>query len=329
MAIRAFRSIEQAVSQDRYLAHLVHYYHLCILQRPLDRHNVAPDSIAWAQTQVRRMLQQAQYFDIWNVAEWIADLEGDPEGFYQTLMGLGVSVPPYPVTYFEWGTDYRIAAYLVCSDPDPDTGIRVAFMSLFGLGTTGPIHFGTSGFYYDETGKAFHPRYNVGHPILEVVQSADVLELEGHDPEAAKRMERITTRCFNLVLFACSLLHCTNVTAVEVDPRQEMSRQQRRRLERKNETALVYNVVQVKPFGSYRKSVQERPGEGRIVRLHHVRGHFMEFGPEYGKGLAFGRIAGRFYCPPHVRGDLQKGVVGKTYELAKPTGKEDRSQYRR
>lgn len=40
--------------------------------------------------------------------------------------------------------------------------------------------------------------------------------------------------------------------------------------------------------------------------LHTVRGHFAEYGAN-GKGLLFGRIAGRFFIPQHARGSAEHG----------------------
>lgn len=49
---------------------------------------------------------------------------------------------------------------------------------------------------------------------------------------------------------------------------------------------------------------------------HMCRGHFAEYGPEFGKGLLFGRLAGRFYIPPHLKGRTENGEVAKDYAVA-------------
>ena len=54
---------------------------------------------------------------------------------------------------------------------------------------------------------------------------------------------------------------------------------------------------------------------------HVCRGHFAEYGPQFGKGLLFGRYAGRFFIPPHLRGDEKNGIVEKDYAVAAPEGR--------
>jgi hypothetical protein len=47
--------------------------------------------------------------------------------------------------------------------------------------------------------------------------------------------------------------------------------------------------------------------------FHGVRGSYHRYGPEYGRGLLFGKYAGRFWVPPHVRGSREAGEVVQTY----------------
>ena len=48
---------------------------------------------------------------------------------------------------------------------------------------------------------------------------------------------------------------------------------------------------------------------------HVCRGHFAEYGPQFGKGLLFGKHAGRFFVPPHLKGKKEYGVVEKDDSL--------------
>lgn len=48
---------------------------------------------------------------------------------------------------------------------------------------------------------------------------------------------------------------------------------------------------------------------------HVCRGHFAEYGPEFSKGLLFGKYAGRFFIPPHLKGDKKNGIVEKDYAI--------------
>lgn len=73
-----------------------------------------------------------------------------------------------------------------------------------------------------------------------------------------------------------------------------------------------YHTLVVRPPGAKSDTPSQDIG---IMPRHVCRGHFSEYGPEFGKGLLFGRYAGRFYIPPHLKGDKKNGVVEKDYEV--------------
>jgi hypothetical protein len=76
-----------------------------------------------------------------------------------------------------------------------------------------------------------------------------------------------------------------------------------------------YHVLTVRPAGSKPGT----PGQDIGIMPRHVcRGHFAEYGPEFNKGLLFGKYAGRFYVPPHLKGDKKNGVVEKDYQIGTP-----------
>lgn len=108
-----------------------------------------------------------------------------------------------------------------------------------------------------------------------------------------------------------SVLDCKNVS---LGARENDEREVRRAEKRfgSSSTGYRYHVLVVRPPGA--KS--DHPGEeiGTMPR-HICRGHFAEYGPEFGKGLLFGKYAGRFYVPPHMKGDKKNGTVLKDYEV--------------
>lgn len=71
-----------------------------------------------------------------------------------------------------------------------------------------------------------------------------------------------------------------------------------------------YYVLTVKPPGS-------GPGVKGVplgVMPQHVcRGHFSEYGPQFGKGKLFGKLEGRFFIPPHMKGKKENGIAEKDY----------------
>jgi hypothetical protein len=113
------------------------------------------------------------------------------------------------------------------------------------------------------------------------------------------------------------LMSCSNVGLA---PRPFDPEQVRRAAKRFGEVpgGYRYHVLVVRPPGA-RSST---PGQEIGTMPRHVcRGHFAEYGPQFGKGLLFGRHAGRFFIPPHLRGDEKNGIVEKDYAVAAPEGR--------
>lgn len=99
--------------------------------------------------------------------------------------------------------------------------------------------------------------------------------------------------------------NCRNVELVEPKrPRPVI-----RRLARLGVTVKTINVF---PVGRSSRSEKE-PGAG--VPLTSVRGHFARYGPEYGRGLLFGKLAGRFWIAQHARGDSELGKTEADYKI--------------
>lgn len=108
-------------------------------------------------------------------------------------------------------------------------------------------------------------------------------------------------------LGALNFLNCKNVHLVE-PPRP---RAQRRRMERTGVTVKVLNVTQIGRYRPGAKGAAANVG----VPLTSVRGHPVEYGPKYGKGLLFGWIEGRFWIPQHARGSAEFGEHRNSYRL--------------
>lgn len=113
-----------------------------------------------------------------------------------------------------------------------------------------------------------------------------------------------------LGLFTCALLHCKNVTTRE----EHLPRQLRRERERKGLPDVVYRTLVVGPSPG-QSGGKSAPKPEKTTRLHLCRGHFAEYGPDYGKGKLFGRLEGRYWVPPHVKGSADVGKVEKTYRV--------------
>lgn len=114
------------------------------------------------------------------------------------------------------------------------------------------------------------------------------------------------------LLGALNFLGCRNVDIAE--PRR--SRAETRRLAR---TGVSVSEIVVFPAG---RSTRRDKTPGVPVgasRLTKVRGHFAHYGPDYGKGLLFGKYAGRFWHPAHAYGDETVGEAHHDYTLRTAT----------
>lgn len=118
--------------------------------------------------------------------------------------------------------------------------------------------------------------------------------------------------CFaGRALDTLQMLGCKNVS---LSPHDNDPKQVRRAIKRHGGTpgSYRYHTLVVRPAGSKPGTPGEEIG---IMPRHVCRGHFAEYGPEFGKGLLFGKYAGRFFVPPCVKGDKKNGVVEKDYMI--------------
>lgn len=109
-----------------------------------------------------------------------------------------------------------------------------------------------------------------------------------------------------VLLGSLNFMSCRNVHLVE--PRRQ--RAQRRRLER---LGVSVKTISVFPVG--KSYTGETMPNGPGVPLTSVRGHFSCYGPEYDRGLLFGKLSGRFWIPQHARGSVDHGTSVADYRL--------------
>lgn len=109
-----------------------------------------------------------------------------------------------------------------------------------------------------------------------------------------------------VLLGALNFCNCRNVELVE--PRRPNA--ERKRILR---TGVRVSEINVFPTG---KSVRSTSGERQGgTPLTSVRGHFACYGERYGRGLLFGKYAGRFWIPQHARGEREHGEIDHDYRL--------------
>jgi len=112
------------------------------------------------------------------------------------------------------------------------------------------------------------------------------------------------------------LMHCKNVSAVEQVPPAKLQKARQRRGKR---PLVRYHVLNIQPMAKVlRREGGLGSGTGLAQALHICRGHFKDFRQS---GL-FGRVKGIFWWDQHARGERDKGVVVKDYNIVAPTSAE-------
>jgi len=113
------------------------------------------------------------------------------------------------------------------------------------------------------------------------------------------------------LLASLNFLACKNVDIAEpVRPRPE-----RRRLAR---LGVDVQAIVVRPIGKRTRSAGGGGAPGDAVPLTSVRGCFHHYGPAYGKGLLFGKLAGKFWVPAHAKGSAENGGSDQRDYVLKP-----------
>lgn len=110
--------------------------------------------------------------------------------------------------------------------------------------------------------------------------------------------------------------HCRNVRQAETEPTYA-SRQERRAAERRGDRPpITFFTLQIDPVGK-KGDASERnvAGAKRNLPLHIARGHFQTYTEER---PMFGKHAGVFWVPAHVRGSAEAGIIAKDYAIKSP-----------
>ena len=102
-----------------------------------------------------------------------------------------------------------------------------------------------------------------------------------------------------------NMCNCVNVSVAYPD--RPMPRPQRRRLDR---LGVRFSEIHIKPASKSYKGKGQSLADMETA-LHGVRGHYATYGGE--RGLLFGKYAGRFWIPPHIRGSRDNGEVVQSY----------------
>lgn len=131
----------------------------------------------------------------------------------------------------------------------------------------------------------------------------EIADIRWHQIETLD--EDATNGAIATLLATFNFLNCRNVQLVEPHRPRAMQRRIARHGFRVSELSVT-------PIG--RSTRSEPSGNHIALPLHSVRGHFAEYGKN-GKGLLFGKLAGRYWIPQHARGQAEVGVVAQKFTV--------------
>lgn len=111
------------------------------------------------------------------------------------------------------------------------------------------------------------------------------------------------------LLMGVSFLHCKNVRTSEHVP----SAEQFKHFEKRFRVPMVtYKTLRIVGVGEAESDTDSQTTSSNIQRsMHIVRGHFSTYTEDR---PLFGKYAGTFWIPAHIRGNQDKGIVTKDYE---------------
>lgn len=108
-------------------------------------------------------------------------------------------------------------------------------------------------------------------------------------------------------LGAINLGNCVNVELREPKrPRHEQRRMSR--------IGVEVSEIHVRSISASYRGKGKEPVAFGSVPLHHVRGHFAEYGMN-GRGKLFGKYSGRYWIPAHARGSSEHGTIEQKYVM--------------
>lgn len=135
-----------------------------------------------------------------------------------------------------------------------------------------------------------------------------------HLPSEDRKEIGDTLAClFPPALLALSFLNCKNTTLRPVEPDPEINRERRAA---HLAPFVRYHTIDIEPMRRV-LGTEGRVGEVGLRRaLHLVRGHFATYTPDR---PLFGKVAGTFWVPSHVRGSAERGAVISDYRIGDAT----------
>ena len=115
-------------------------------------------------------------------------------------------------------------------------------------------------------------------------------------------------------MIKASVSKCTGKDTVTVDALYGSATSGNGKPQKAAQRGVTWHRLHLKVPGIFSGGGDDWCEFGEMTRAHLVRGHFATFtedAPAFGKPWGIGR----FWIPPHIRGDESKGIVEKEYVL--------------
>jgi hypothetical protein len=113
-------------------------------------------------------------------------------------------------------------------------------------------------------------------------------------------------------LLALSFMHCKNVVLSQGSKNREHDRNRKRAGVR---PLIRYHTINIEPMKKVLRTEGALESEGLKKALHICRGHFSTYSEER---PLFGKVAGTFWIPAHVRGNIEVGSVLSDFKVKEP-----------
>lgn len=128
----------------------------------------------------------------------------------------------------------------------------------------------------------------------------------GEDENVKKHNVMPSYQTLSMVNLCLMLLNCKNIGAETIPAPVKLNN---KRKKKGKFPIYSYKTLVIKPTTKQQKSIPKHLWNNRI---HLARGHFKTYTDE---NPLFGKITGRFWWQPHVRGRNHEGIVVKDYKL--------------
>jgi hypothetical protein len=177
------------------------------------------------------------------------------------------------------------------------------------------------GIFEDDGSQAFGPLARISAALDQWGRLVDVTWQLHVNMGQGTNIDPITLHPFQIFMTTINFMQCANIETVYVDPPAALSRKHRKKGRLKPGQDLSrYYVLKVKPSGAKTRARSRSGPPQDLTAFHSVRGEFHHYGDccpglHPPKGLAFGKITGRFWVPAHVRGNPERGVVEKDFTI--------------